>query len=101
MSIFYREFIIADVNAITVDCRIGGGNSGSTFSRHCAAADQADLRRECCPGPIGFPAKIKVRCRRPANRKAELIGRSEEHTSELQSPDHLVCRLLLEKKKQH
>src|SRR5258708_27087215 len=26
------------------------------------------------------------------------IARSEEHTSELQSPDHLVCRLLLEKK---
>src|SRR5947208_7464360 len=26
-------------------------------------------------------------------------GRSEEHTSELQLPDHLVCRLLLEKKK--
>src|SRR5258708_31323367 len=26
------------------------------------------------------------------------IERSEEHTSELQSPDHLVCRLLLEKK---
>src|SRR5207244_6576992 len=30
---------------------------------------------------------------------AEFILRSEEHTSELQSPDHLVCRLLLEKKK--
>src|SRR5258708_8911720 len=29
------------------------------------------------------------------------LGRSEEHTSELQSPDHLVCRLLLEKKKKH
>src|SRR5258708_21049241 len=28
------------------------------------------------------------------------VGRSEEHTSELQSPDHLVCRLLLEKKQQ-
>src|SRR5947208_7287035 len=28
-----------------------------------------------------------------------LAQRSEEHTSELQSPDHLVCRLLLEKKK--
>src|SRR5258708_10306336 len=27
-------------------------------------------------------------------------ARSEEHTSELQSPDHLVCRLLLEKKKE-
>src|SRR5258708_31617528 len=34
----------------------------------------------------------KLRCGRPP--------RSEEHTSELQSPDHLVCRLLLEKKKQ-
>src|SRR5258708_17408050 len=30
---------------------------------------------------------------------AGLFERSEEHTSELQSPDHLVCRLLLEKKK--
>src|SRR5258708_28470449 len=29
----------------------------------------------------------------------EIPARSEEHTSELQSPDHLVCRLLLEKKK--
>src|SRR5690625_6174355 len=29
-----------------------------------------------------------------------VIGRSEEHTSELQSRGHLVCRLLLEKKKQ-
>src|SRR5690348_17794929 len=28
-----------------------------------------------------------------------ILGRSEEHTSELQSPVHLVCRLLLEKKK--
>src|SRR5438552_4681669 len=34
----------------------------------------------------------------PANR-ALPDARSEEHTSELQSPDHLVCRLLLEKKK--
>src|SRR5258708_26903120 len=30
--------------------------------------------------------------------KTACIFRSEEHTSELQSPDHLVCRLLLEKK---
>src|SRR5258708_33716743 len=34
----------------------------------------------------------RIRRRRPRPR-------SEEHTSELQSPDHLVCRLLLEKKK--
>src|SRR5215216_8212423 len=31
--------------------------------------------------------------------RAPRAWRSEEHTSELQSPDHLVCRLLLEKKK--
>src|SRR5438552_7468678 len=37
---------------------------------------------------------------RGAPRKADFaVRRSEEHTSELQSPDHLVCRLLLEKKK--
>src|SRR5258708_27077025 len=32
-------------------------------------------------------------------RQRRATDRSEEHTSELQSPDHLVCRLLLEKKK--
>src|SRR5258708_36865992 len=34
-----------------------------------------------------------------ASQRRWFVGRSEEHTSELQSPDHLVCRLLLEKKK--
>src|SRR5258708_25051344 len=41
--------------------------------------------------------------RLPRSRQASppLPPRSEEHTSELQSPDHLVCRLLLEKKKKN
>src|SRR4051794_41631213 len=34
-----------------------------------------------------------------ASQLASRVRRSEEHTSELQSPVHLVCRLLLEKKK--
>src|SRR5689334_25209662 len=34
-----------------------------------------------------------------ATRRSDQRGRSEEHTSELQSQFHLVCRLLLEKKK--
>src|SRR5207244_11590967 len=38
-------------------------------------------------------------CRSVSPRKSSVRARSEEHTSELQSPDHLVCRLLLEKKK--
>src|SRR5436189_2654562 len=33
-------------------------------------------------------------------RACDRVGRSEEHTSELQSPMYLVCRLLLEKKKE-
>src|SRR5947208_4925126 len=36
---------------------------------------------------------------KPCAAAVDKVGRSEEHTSELQSPDHLVCRLLLEKKK--
>src|SRR5258708_20412318 len=43
--------------------------------------------RRCRPGPM------------PSDRLRRAWPRSEEHTSELQSPDHLVCRLLLEKKK--
>src|SRR5688572_32769061 len=35
----------------------------------------------------------------PLSRAAAAVGRSEEHTSELQSQSNLVCRLLLEKKK--
>src|SRR5438045_4593721 len=38
---------------------------------------------------------------RAARILAEQLVRSEEHTSELQSLRHLVCRLLLEKKKKH
>src|SRR5574341_2115163 len=38
------------------------------------------------------------RCRRPGRTRPRSL-RSEEHTSELQSPTNLVCRLLLEKKK--
>src|SRR5258708_38217661 len=50
------------------------------------------------------PLLMKItRTEVPARTAPRPIGRgavrSEEHTSELQSPDHLVCRLLLEKKK--
>src|SRR5258708_15584250 len=42
----------------------------------------------------------RAACRHAPARRVVLehAYRSEEHTSELQSPDHLVCRLLLEKK---
>src|SRR5947208_9305155 len=50
------------------------------------------------PGAAGG-RKVHVAARPRAVGGGLLRPRSEEHTSELQSPDHLVCRLLLEKKK--
>src|SRR5258708_30623796 len=48
---------------------------------------------------IFFYIVMRTGCYYFATRRKDLCYRSEEHTSELQSPDHLVCRLLLEKKK--
>src|SRR3712207_8894872 len=42
-----------------------------------------------------------VHAARRRRRDADAVGRSEEHTSELQSRQYLVCRLLLEKKKKY
>src|SRR5690606_41228749 len=48
-----------------------------------------------CPTLSHIPA----RCTPPWRNTGQRSGRSEEHTSELQSRENLVCRLLLEKKK--
>src|SRR2546426_9148255 len=54
-------------------------------------------------GWLAYFAYALFRFHRSRNPKADYVGvkghRSEEHTSELQSPCNLVCRLLLEKKK--
>src|SRR3712207_8010016 len=55
-------------------------------------AGAGDLQRLWRPRPAARDASA-----RPALRRSD--GRSEEHTSELQSRQYLVCRLLLEKKK--
>src|SRR5438552_9862786 len=82
-----------------------------TLSLHDALPISA--RRRCRRGPFvetrrgSFPSQAPAApLRRPARARplprrasAPARSRSEEHTSELQSPDHLVCRLLLEKKK--
>src|SRR5258708_23205553 len=47
------------------------------------------------PLPTALPDAVVP----PTSEMLPPLLRSEEHTSELQSPDHLVCRLLLEKKK--
>src|SRR5258708_14687880 len=66
------------------------GPSGSQFRklRH---------RRRIAKPASGAPRHPKIEI--PVKSFLWRSVRSEEHTSELQSPDHLVCRLLLEKKK--
>src|SRR5690625_6504472 len=54
------------------------------------------IRHNCC---IGHMPVTHHACPKSAYFFLNRIQRSEEHTSELQSRGHLVCRLLLEKKK--
>src|SRR5258708_27149040 len=57
------------------------------------------------PRRLSLPVRVSVEAAEDGQplivngRDVDAVRRSEEHTSELQSPDHLVCRLLLEKKK--
>src|SRR5258708_18248415 len=59
----------------------------SAATRHGDAGVSSKNSRSFTPRPAD-----------PTTVAFSLNRRSEEHTSELQSPDHLVCRLLLEKK---
>src|SRR5258708_16448453 len=68
------------------------------------------IRRERLAAPLavqpGLPGDlgrlvVEGDAARHSKIRLAVIIRSEEHTSELQSPDHLVCRLLLEKKKKN
>src|SRR5258708_30555858 len=53
------------------------------------------FRSHSCPS---CRATSPAGCCSAFSSSSSVSSRSEEHTSELQSPDHLVCRLLLEKK---
>src|SRR3712207_7669790 len=64
-------------------CRGGGGGPGRDVP--CRSTPRAALRMCCRRGSAGLGTRQ--------------VSRSEEHTSELQSRQYLVCRLLLEKKK--
>src|SRR5256886_6501213 len=73
------------------------GSSG--FPR---TGDRPPCPRRAPPGPRTAPRRSGCRATAgAAARAAPNAPRSEEHTSELQSQSNLVCRLLLEKKKNH
>src|SRR5256885_6360308 len=68
-----------------------GENTGKAGVRQVSVGGVAGAVKASTDGPAPVHAII--------GRGIQAEGRSEEHTSELQSPCNLVCRLLLEKKK--
>src|SRR5947199_1659887 len=78
----------------------------SKHARTCrprsAAASTRRTTSPCSVNLTALPTRLLSTCRRrPGSPATTATGRSEEHTSELQSLRHLVCRLLLEKKKKN
>src|SRR5258708_18275018 len=74
----------------------------STLRACRAQAARGSTRAFPAGAGLGGGNRLRAFRTSPPRRKVERsrqVVRSEEHTSELQSPDHLVCRLLLEKKK--
>src|SRR5438552_6509707 len=69
------------------------------FRSHPSSSTQCSAEKERVTGAPS--SNRSVGGRRTISVPAGQSTRSEEHTSELQSPDHLVCRLLLEKKKKN
>src|SRR5258708_18781703 len=82
-------------------CRRLSERQGGMDYRSVLRCPAQCVRRRWLPLHAGVDSAPKTLsddlCRHASSRS--LPHRSEEHTSELQSPDHLVCRLLLEKKK--
>src|SRR5438034_3851915 len=74
-------------------------------SRHTVAGGPASIwrYRELLPTPAGNPVDLGTGFTPLVEAKnlGKAMGRSEEHTSELQSHSDFVCRLLLEKKKEY
>src|SRR5258705_7958225 len=64
-----------------------------------ATGSPEGLRYKCAPGSSLVAQPLTAACQLSCSAALQGCPRSEEHTSELQSLRHLVCRLLLEKKK--
>src|SRR5258708_23147030 len=76
----------------------GDGRPAPLFPRHFPLVDELAADHERRLSPL-HDVQVLFRLVELGIAGCATQDRSEEHTSELQSPDHLVCRLLLEKKK--
>src|SRR5712672_408733 len=84
--------------------RFHGGGRGSPLPLRMALSRLCDLgvQSRSAVQPVRYGTdrrRLDATAQRPGSERRRHHGRSEEHTSELQSLAYLVCRLLLEKKK--
>src|SRR5437870_9761608 len=97
------------IGAATVKL-LAEAHANVVFSYRRAARAATELAAQCRSFPgERVPVRVEASKMRDAQRliqaavrrfgRIDIVVRSEEHTSELQSRGHLVCRLLLEKKK--
>src|SRR5690554_7155699 len=100
ISIGYLKTILFPIFAIPVFC------PGAEIGRQAWLRAMCPLGREGSTPSLGTQTRVRNSKKRSfysgfffSTKIISLISRSEEHTSELQSRPHLVCRLLLEKKK--
>src|SRR5258708_35889488 len=100
-----RPVVIADAEEMIVALPVDGltERTWSAFKVLCSpvAPCLVITRRRARVIGLEVPGPVFIAVAEGDTRDTicSLAVRSEEHTSELQSPDHLVCRLLLEKKK--
>src|SRR2546429_7331704 len=81
----------------SVSCTVSQPATPCTFSNGTVTCNIGALAPFSPSKPVGAGVQLVVHV--TASRGATITNRSEEHTSELQSRLHLVCRLLLEKKR--
>src|SRR5947209_19103162 len=97
LSSLYTRLVLVDIFLIYSSCS-GAYASLHSFPTRRSSDLQADRRWPWKIGPRRAQDRRDLRLDR---HHRDLPPRSEEHTSELQSRQYLVCRLLLEKKKKY
>src|SRR5690606_41759905 len=96
IHIFYVSRSSANDSATTAICTLSL-HAALPIYRPCAVHRLGRLSRRQAVGPVARTAGASAD---PGRAQGPVARRSEEHTSELQSRENLVCRLLLEKKKE-
>src|SRR3712207_6980388 len=96
MSFFFNDTATAEIYTLSL-------HDALPIFSVCTCRSWRDTSAAVAPSACSFCASIATRISRvtpPTRLTAPTPLRSEEHTSELQSRQYLVCRLLLEKKNQ-